>query len=124
MAAVRPYLLTDQNHFKQIHLDIERNLYARFRQNSSSGFGGDAIREKIKDGCPRPYLSMSWNHFRACTTRPLGEVSRKSDQWSRRICNNEIVTVFSNGQLAILKIAAVRPYLLTDGPESFSGRHI
>ena len=55
------------------HLDIERNSYARFRQNSSSGFGGDAITVKIKDGCRWPYLSTDWNHFRACTTKPLGE---------------------------------------------------
>ena len=34
----------------------------------------------------------------------------------------EIVTVLSNGQLAILKMAAIRPYLLTD--QNFSGRHI
>ena len=40
MAAVRPYLLTDQYHFRQ-HLDVEENSYARFRLNSSSGFGGD-----------------------------------------------------------------------------------
>ena len=54
-------------------LDIERNSYARFRQNSSSVFGGDAITVKIKDGCRQPYLWTDRNHFRACTTRPLGE---------------------------------------------------
>ena len=36
--------------FGRTHLYIERNLYARFRQNSTSGFGGDAIKVKIKDG--------------------------------------------------------------------------
>ena len=36
--------------FGRTHLYIERNLYARFRQNSSSGFGGDTIKVKIKDG--------------------------------------------------------------------------
>ena len=79
------------------------------------GFGGDVITVKIKDGCRWPYLLMDWNHFMVCTTRPLGKPldQVKSNQWSRR-CDNEIVTVLSNGQLAILKMAAVRPYLLTD----------
>ena len=36
--------------FGRTHLYIEKNLYARFRQNSSSGFGEDAIKVKIKDG--------------------------------------------------------------------------
>ena len=63
-------------------------------------------------------LSTDRNHFRACTNRSLGEhlrqVSKKSDQWSRRRCDNEIVTVLNKGQIAILKMAAIRPYLLTD----------
>ena len=102
--------------------------YARFRQHSSSSFGGDALTVKIKDGCHLPYLSTDWNHFWACTTRPLGEhlreVSKKSNQWSWRRCNNEIVTMLSIeqkivtmlsiGQIAILKMAVVRQYLLTD----------
>ena len=73
---------------------------------------------KIKDGCRRPYLSMDRNHFRACTTILLGEhlrqVSKKSDQWSRRRWDNELVTVLSKVQIVVLKMAAVRPYLLTD----------
>ena len=36
--------------FWRTHLYIEKNFYARFRQNSSSGFGGDVIKVKIKDG--------------------------------------------------------------------------
>ena len=36
----------------------------------------------------------------------------------------EIVTVLSKGQLAILKMAAIRPYNYDDWPESFSGRYI
>ena len=104
--------------FRQTHLDIERNSYARFQLNSSSGFGGDAIMVKIKDGCRQPYLLMDLCHFQVCTTRPLGEylgqVLKKSDQWSRRRCDNEIVTVLSNEQLVILKMAGVQPYLLTD----------
>ena len=99
MVAVQPYLLTDQNICRQTHLDIGRNSYVRFRQNSSSGFGGDVIMVKNP-------------------TRPLrehlGQVLTKSDQWSRRRCDNEIVTVLSDGQLAILKMAAIRPYLLMD----------
>ena len=71
MAAVRPYLSTDQNHFRRTHLDIERNSSAKFRQNSSIGFGADAIKVKIKDGCRRPYLSTDWNQFREDTTRQL-----------------------------------------------------
>ena len=73
---------------------------------------------KIKDGCQLPYLSMDQNHFRACTTRPLGkhlrQVSKISYQWSRRRCDNEIVTVLSKGQIVILKIAAIQPHLLMD----------
>ena len=43
IAAVWPYLLRDRNGFGRTHLDIERNSYARFRRNSSGGFGGDHI---------------------------------------------------------------------------------
>ena len=78
--------------FGRTYLNIERNSYARFRQNSSNGFGGDAITVKIKVGCWWPYLSADQNLSRACTTRPLreqlGQVSKKSDQRSGR-CNNE-----------------------------------
>ena len=70
-----------------------KNSYAMSQQNSSSGFGGDAIKVKIKDGCRRPHLWTDRNHFRADTTRLLGkylrQVSTKSDQWSRRRCDNE-----------------------------------
>ena len=59
--------------FKQTYLDIERNSYATFRQNSSSGYGGDAITVKIIDGCEGPYLLTDRNNFRSCKTRPLGE---------------------------------------------------
>ena len=64
-----------------------------FQRNSSSGFGGNAITVKIKFGRRRPYLLTDWNHIRADTTRPLGEqhgqVSKKSDQWSRRRYDNK-----------------------------------
>ena len=40
--------------------------------------GGDAITVKIKDGCRKPHLSTDRNHFRACTTRPLGGTSLAS----------------------------------------------
>ena len=102
MAVVRPYLSTDQNHVRRTHLDIERNSSARFRQNSSIGFGGDAIKVKIKDGCRRPYLSTDWNQFREDTTRQLvkhlRQVYKKKkktnpNRWSRRKCDNKIVTV-------------------------------
>ena len=103
-------------------LGIERNSYARFRQKSSSGFGGEAITVKIKDGCRRPYLSTDQNHFWACTTRPLGEhlrnISKKSDQWPRRRCNNEIVTVLGTGQKNDFKDGC-RSVIFVDGPESF-----
>ena len=75
------------------------------------------ITVKIKDSCRRPYLSSDRNHFRTCITRPLGEhprqVSKRSDQWCRGRYNNEIVTVLSKGQIVILNMAAVWPYLLT-----------
>ena len=86
MAAVWPYLLKDQNRFRADPLDIEKNSYTKFRQNSSSCFGGDVLKVKIKVGYWRPYLSMNRNHFRANTTRPLGEsirqVSKPEDNWS------------------------------------------
>ena len=86
--------------------------------NSFIGFRGDAITVKLKDGCQQPYLSMDRNHFRMCTTRPLGEhlrqVLKKSDQWSLRRCDNKIVTVVNKGQTAILMMAIVWPYLLMD----------
>ena len=72
--------------FRRTHLDIERNSYARLTQNSSSGFGGDAIMVKAKDCCRQPYLSMDSNNFRSDTTRLLGEhlrqVLKNSTQWS------------------------------------------
>ena len=91
MATVRPYLLKDRNRFQA---DTERNSYARFWQNSSSGFEGDVTSVKIKVGRLQPYLAMDHqNHIRADTTGPLGEqpgqVSKKSDQWSWRRCYNE-----------------------------------
>ena len=58
---------------------------------------------KIKDGCQRPYLSTDGNHIRPDTTRHSW-VWKKFEQWSRRRCHNEIVTVLSKGQLAILKM--------------------
>ena len=60
-----------------------------FRQNSSSCFGRDAIKVKIKDGCRRPNLSTGPNHFRMDTSRLLGKHQKKSDQWSRSSCDNE-----------------------------------
>ena len=48
-----------------------------FKIISPSGFGGDAIKVKIKDGCRRPHLSADRNHFRADTTRLLGEQLRQ-----------------------------------------------
>ena len=48
----------------------------------------------------------------------MGNISdnfkKKYNQWSRRRCNNKIITVLSNGQLATLKMAVVWPYLLTE----------
>ena len=48
---------------------------------------------KIKDGCWRPHLSTGRNYFRKDITRLLGkhfrQVSKKSDQFSRRRCDNE-----------------------------------
>ena len=86
--------------FRQTHLETARNSYARFRLNSSSSFG-DAITVKLKDGCRRPYLSTDQKkHFLVDTTKPLGEhlrqVSKKSDQWSRRQCNEK---QFADGPL-------------------------
>ena len=102
ITAIWPYLLMDRVIFGQTHLDIERNSYARFRRNSSCGFGV-AITVKIKVGHRRPYLSSDRNHFRACTIRPLEEqhrqVTKKSDQWSLRRCDNE--KKFTDGRMDV-----------------------
>ena len=56
--------------------------------------------------------------IRASTTSSVGEYHRqvwkKSDQWSWRICDNEIVIVLNKGEFANYKMAAVQPYKLTD----------
>ena len=57
----------------------QRNSYAKFQQNSSSGFG-DAIKVKIKDGCQRP------RHIYRGTSQTSFE---KSNQWSQMKCDNE-----------------------------------
>ena len=48
---------------------------------------------KLKVGQWRPYLSMDRNQIRVCTTRPLGEqlgqVSKISDQWFRKRCDEK-----------------------------------
>ena len=58
--------------FGRTHLYIEKNLYARFRQNSSSGFGEDAIKVKIKDGWRLAAESYPGRYgiagFKACKT--------------------------------------------------------
>ena len=55
--------------------------------------GRDAITVKIKIGGWLPHLSTDRIHFRADTTKPLGEhlrqVFKNSDQWARRRCDNE-----------------------------------
>ena len=65
IAAVLPYLLTTEINFEQTNLDIERNSYARFQRNSSSGFGTCDNGENqswspaaiFVDG-PEPFLGM------------------------------------------------------------------
>ena len=72
MAAVRPYLLTDQNRFRA---DISKHR-EEFICHVLTSFGGDAITVKIKDGCRRPHLLTNRIHFRAGTTRLLlGNIS-------------------------------------------------
>ena len=71
---------------------------------------------KIKDGCRQPYLSTDRNHFQACTTRSLGEhLGKFLKNLTSGICEDAITRLLQcNDQIAILKIAAVGPYLLTD----------
>ena len=82
-----PYFCNNLSHF---FLSFSRYCT---RSCLTSCFGGDAIKVKIKDDCRRPHLSTDRNHFRADTTRPLGkhlgQVSKTSDQWPRRRCDNE-----------------------------------
>ena len=53
----------------------------------------DVLTVKIKAGWRRPYLSTDRNHIQVDTTRllaeQLGQISKKSDQWSRRRCGKE-----------------------------------
>ena len=72
MAAVRSYLLTDQNRLRAGASRHWEEFIGKFRQNSSGGFGGDAMTVKIKDGCRWPYLSKDQNHFRAAKQKHLG----------------------------------------------------
>ena len=71
-----------------------------------TGNGGYAITGKIQNDQRRPNLSTEQNQIGGCTTRPPGkhprQVSKKSDQWSRRRCDNEKLS------------SAVRTYGRTD----------
>ena len=105
--------LCDLNSFDSLTKLFYQTLY-----DAAIAYLTKTIRRSIKDGDRWQYLSSDRNHFRADTTSPLVEhlrqVSRKSNQWSRMKCDNEIVTVLNKGQLA----------RFVDGLETFSGRHI
>ena len=45
-----------------------------------------------------------------CEGEHLRQVSTQSDQWSRRRCDNEIVTELSKGEFAHSMMATVQPY--------------
>ena len=96
-------LFEERNRFREDASKVERNPYARFRRDSSSGKGRHVITGKSKMAY-LPYLSTDCNLIRACTTGSLGGTpqtgfEKKSDQLSRRRCDNETVTVLSKGGL-------------------------
>ena len=95
---------------------INKTVYRILNNAAIADLTKKAVRF-TKDGDRRPYLSSDPNQFRVDTTRPLVEhlrqVSRKSDQWSRKRCDNEIVTVL-NRAISDLKMTTVRLYLLTN----------
>ena len=70
-----------------------RSLVEHLRQVSKR----DAITVKIKDGCRWAHMELFW----ANTTEPivahLRQVLKKSDQWSRRRCDNE--KKFTDGRM-------------------------
>ena len=68
---------------------------------------------------PEPFSGL---HNKTNRETPRASL-KKNEKWSRRRCDNEIVTVLSKGQIAILKMAAVQSYLLTD-QNRFRGGHI
>ena len=59
--------------FGETHEEVEKNPYAKFRRNSSTGYGGDAITGKIQDDRRRPYLATDRTQIRAGITRTFGE---------------------------------------------------
>ena len=64
--------------FVETHLGVERNPYVKLLQNSSIGYRGDAITEKIQDGqMGRPTAALYVHQILACTTRLLGIIPDK-----------------------------------------------
>ena len=85
IAVWRSYWSMDQNRFYGDTSRSWEESICKVRRHSSTGYGGNAITEKIQDGRQRPYLSSDGNQIWTCTTRPPGEylrqVSKKSDRW-------------------------------------------
>ena len=71
---------------------VERNPYAKFRRNSSTGYGGDAITGKIQDGRQQPCLSSERNRNRRCTMRPLGKLFKISFEKFRHGLGGDAIT--------------------------------
>ena len=63
--------------FVEKHPEVARKSYAKFQRNSSTGYRGDAIMEKIQDGQWWPYLLTDLNHVWACKIRSLGAHPRQ-----------------------------------------------
>ena len=115
MAAVRLYLLTIPNYFPA---DISRHREAYIYKVSTKFL--QWFRRRCDNGENQRWLPVAIfvdrpKQFSGMHNKTTRGIFKKSDQWSRRKCDNEIVTVLSNGQkLAILKMAAVLSYLLMD----------
>ena len=80
MAAIRPYLLINRNHFQYNISRHWEEFTCKVLTNSSFCKTQDALKWKIKDGIWRPYLLMDQTHFRVTQTshRPLDATDSNS----------------------------------------------
>ena len=78
--------------FAEAHLRVERNPYAKFRQNSSSGYEGNSITGKIQACQWLPNLLTDQYQIWACTTRPPGEQPDKFRKYITSGLRGDVIT--------------------------------